>query len=207
MTAYGSFPWTFRPSPPMDGRHSQAAELCGGVKFVEYTLSQLACQRITQRGILNVGWYSYVGAHSRAPWPPVPAQFSPAQTGAHGCAPLRGGAKQTNRVQYQHTPRIPATLAGQSRLSGCFQSSRSLLGRVRGGGVPFVLSGMTYTTTACSLRVKWALETPSLGGCGTIVFCGPGGRQSGILLSWESGDALTLTLSRRERESLEGPGQ
>ena len=38
---------------------------------------------------------------------PVPAQFSPAQTRAHGCAPLRGGARQTNRVQYQHTLRTP----------------------------------------------------------------------------------------------------
>ena len=63
---------------------------------------------LTRFGILSVCWYSRVGAHSRAPWPPVPAQFSPAQTRAHGCAPLRGGAKQTNRVQYQHTLGIPA---------------------------------------------------------------------------------------------------
>ncbi len=76
--------------------------------LADSTLSNQPRQIDLHRDILNVCWHSHVGAHSRAPWPPVPAQFSPAQTWAHSCAPLHGNAKQTNRVQYQHTLRIPA---------------------------------------------------------------------------------------------------
>ena len=88
------------------------------------------CRQIAPSfGIPNVCWNSHVGAHSRAPWPPVPAQFSPAQTGAHGCAPLRGGAKQTIRVRYH-------AHAGNTRTPGCSTSSLSHRGRVRVGAYP-----------------------------------------------------------------------
>ena len=55
------------------------------------------------QGILSVCWYSHVGTHSRAPWPPVPAQFSPARTRAHvprrarECAPTGRGQADKSR--------------------------------------------------------------------------------------------------------------
>ena len=41
-------------------------------------------------------WYSLVGAHSRAPWPPVPAQFSPAGVEDHLVAGL--SAEESERL-------------------------------------------------------------------------------------------------------------